>query len=69
MSGISSGDVEPSKDKESDIFSFQFIKQLDDNLVIFPGHDYGPKPYDTLGNQKRTSGVLLAKNLEEFSML
>jgi glyoxylase-like metal-dependent hydrolase (beta-lactamase superfamily II) len=49
--------------------SLQRIKQLDDILVVFPGHDYGPKPYDTLGNQKRMSGVLLAKDLEEFSKL
>ena len=49
--------------------SLQRLKKLDDNLVIFPGHDYGPKPYDTLGNQKIKSGVLLAKDLNEFSKL
>lgn len=49
--------------------SLQRLKQLDDNLVVFPGHNYGPKPYDTLGNQKRKSGVLLAKDLKEFSKL
>ncbi|MGA1820072.1 MAG: MBL fold metallo-hydrolase [Thermoplasmatota archaeon] len=54
----------------SDMFdTLQRLKKLDDSLVVFPGHDYGPKPYDTLGNQKRTSGVLLAKDLKEFSKL
>lgn len=54
----------------ADMFdTLQRIKALDDSLVVLPGHDYGPRPYDTLGNQKRTSGVLLARDLEEFSRL
>jgi glyoxylase-like metal-dependent hydrolase (beta-lactamase superfamily II) len=42
------------------------IKSLPDHLIIYPGHDYGYKPFDTLGNQKRTNKTLLAKNLGEF---
>ena len=45
------------------------IKPLPDNLIVYPGHDYGNKPFDTLGNQKRTNRTLLAKNLEEFSKI
>jgi glyoxylase-like metal-dependent hydrolase (beta-lactamase superfamily II) len=45
------------------------IKSLPDNLIIYPGHDYGPKKFDTLGNQKKTNKVLLAKNLDEFSKI
>jgi glyoxylase-like metal-dependent hydrolase (beta-lactamase superfamily II) len=45
------------------------IKPLPDKLIVYPGHDYGPKPFDTLGNQKKTNKVLLAKNLEEFSKI
>lgn len=45
------------------------IKPLSDNLIVFPGHDYGDKPFDTLGNQKRTNRTLLAKNLDEFSKI
>jgi len=45
------------------------IKPLPDNLIVFPGHDYGNKPFDTLGNQKRTNKTLLARNLEEFSKI
>lgn len=45
------------------------IKPLSDNLIVFPGHDYGDKPFDTLGNQKRTNKTLLAKNLDEFSKI
>ena len=49
--------------------TLQRIKKLDHSLVVFLGHDYGPKPYDMMGNQKRMSGVLLAKDLKEFSKL
>jgi hydroxyacylglutathione hydrolase len=45
------------------------IKPLPDNLIVFPGHDYGNKPFDILGNQKRTNKTLLARNLEEFSKI
>jgi glyoxylase-like metal-dependent hydrolase (beta-lactamase superfamily II) len=45
------------------------IKPLPDNLIVFPGHDYGNKPFDTLGNQKRTNKTLIAKNLVEFSKI
>ncbi|MCK4757742.1 MAG: MBL fold metallo-hydrolase [Thermoplasmata archaeon] len=45
------------------------IKPLLDDLIVYPGHDYGPTPFDTLGNQKHTSKVLLARSLEEFSRI
>jgi glyoxylase-like metal-dependent hydrolase (beta-lactamase superfamily II) len=45
------------------------IKSLPDYLIVLPGHDYGAKPFDTLGNQKKTNKTLLAKNLEEFSKI
>jgi len=49
--------------------SLQKIKELSDHLIVYPGHDYGDKPFDTLGNQKKTNKTLLAKNLEEFSKI
>ncbi|MGA1848195.1 MAG: hydroxyacylglutathione hydrolase family protein [Thermoplasmatota archaeon] len=49
--------------------SLQRLKGLNDDLVVFPGHDYGDRPYDTLGNQKRRSRVLTVESLEEFSRL
>lgn len=45
------------------------IKPLPDHLIVYPGHDYGDKPYDSLGNQKRINKTLLAKNLKEFSKI
>jgi len=49
--------------------TLQKIKQLPDHLVVYPGHDYGPKPFDSLGNQKKTNPTLTAKNLDEFSKI
>jgi len=49
--------------------SLQKIKTLPNELIVYPGHDYGNKPFDTLGNQKKTNKTLLAKNLEEFSKI
>jgi glyoxylase-like metal-dependent hydrolase (beta-lactamase superfamily II) len=45
------------------------IIPLPDHLIIYPGHDYGDKPFDTLGNQKKRNKTLLAKNIEEFSSI
>ncbi len=45
------------------------IRPLPDHLIVYPGHDYGDKPFDTLGNQKRTNKTLLARNPEEFSRI
>jgi hydroxyacylglutathione hydrolase len=45
------------------------LMRLPDELIVYPGHDYGEKPFDTLGNQKRTNKTLRAKNLTEFSMI
>lgn len=45
------------------------ILSLPDDLIVYPGHDYGQKPFDSLGNQKRTNKTLRAKNLKEFSMI
>ena len=45
------------------------IIRLPDDLIVYPGHDYGDKPFDTLGNQKRVNKTLRVKTLKEFSMI
>ncbi len=34
------------------------ILPLPDETIVLPGHDYGPSPTDTLGNQKKTNPYL-----------
>jgi glyoxylase-like metal-dependent hydrolase (beta-lactamase superfamily II) len=54
----------------NDLFhSLQKIKTLPDHLTLYPGHDYGSKACETLGNQKKTNKTLFAKNIEEFSKI
>ncbi len=38
--------------------TLEMIKQLPDDTTIYPGHDYGNTPTDTLGNQKKTNRFL-----------
>lgn len=49
--------------------SLQKIKKLPDSMIVYPGHDYGTKPFDTISNQKKTNKTLLARNLDEFSKI
>jgi hydroxyacylglutathione hydrolase len=45
---------------------FDKLLKLDDGVMVFPGHDYGPKPFATLGEQKRSNYVLEKRSLREF---
>jgi glyoxylase-like metal-dependent hydrolase (beta-lactamase superfamily II) len=45
---------------------FDKLMKLDDNIKVYPGHDYGPKPYSTIGVEKRTNYVLQKRTVEEF---
>jgi glyoxylase-like metal-dependent hydrolase (beta-lactamase superfamily II) len=45
------------------------IMSLSDKLIVYPGHDYGNKMYDTLGNQKKINKTLNVKNFDDFSKL
>jgi hydroxyacylglutathione hydrolase len=47
----------------------QKILPLSDDLIVYPGHDYGDKPFDSLGDQKRTNKTLRAKTLRDFSLI
>ena len=37
---------------------FNKLMQLDDSIEVYPGHDYGPKPSSTIGEQRQTNYVL-----------
>ena len=54
----------------NDLFnSLQKIKQLSDNIIVYPGHDYGPKPFDSLKNQKKTNITLLVNTFDDFKKI
>jgi hypothetical protein len=45
---------------------FQKVAKLEDSLTIYPGHDYGPHPTSTIGQEKKTNYVLQPRSLQEF---
>ncbi len=45
---------------------FNRLLKLDDEIEVYPGHDYGIKPFSTIGNERKTNYVLKPRNLKEF---
>jgi hydroxyacylglutathione hydrolase len=45
---------------------FNKLMKLDDKTEVYPGHDYGPRPTSTIGDERRTNYVLEKRTLEEF---
>lgn len=45
---------------------FGKLMKLDDRIEVYPGHDYGNRPYSTIGDEKRTNYVLKPRTKEEF---
>ena len=45
---------------------FNKILKLNDNVEVYPGHDYGPKPSSTIGEEKRSNYTLEPRSLAEF---
>jgi len=45
---------------------FNKLMKLDDKVEVYPGHDYGPKPSSTIGDERRSNYVLQPRSVEEF---
>ena len=45
---------------------FNKLMTLKDNIELYPGHDYGPKPHSTIGVERRTNYTLEKRTLKEF---
>jgi hydroxyacylglutathione hydrolase len=46
---------------------FDKILKLNDAVEVYPGHDYGPKPSSTVGEERRTNYTLQPRSVEEFT--
>jgi glyoxylase-like metal-dependent hydrolase (beta-lactamase superfamily II) len=44
----------------------QKIARLDDNIEVYPGHDYGPFPNSTIAKEKQTNYTLQNRTLRQF---
>jgi glyoxylase-like metal-dependent hydrolase (beta-lactamase superfamily II) len=45
---------------------FDKLMKLEDNIEVYPGHDYGPKSHSTIGIERRTNYTLQKRTVEEF---
>jgi len=45
------------------------ISNLDDELMLYCGHDYGSLPTSSIGNEKKTNFVMQKRSEEEFLQL
>ncbi len=46
--------------------SLQRLAKLDENVVLFPGHNYADEPTSTIGQEKRHNPYLQAHSLKDF---
>jgi hydroxyacylglutathione hydrolase len=45
---------------------FDILYKLDDDLMLYPGHNYGSSPNSTIGKEKKTNFVLQPRTELEF---
>jgi glyoxylase-like metal-dependent hydrolase (beta-lactamase superfamily II) len=45
---------------------FNKLMKLPDDVEVYPGHDYGPKPHSTIAYEKAHNYVLKPRSLREF---
>ncbi len=45
---------------------FDKLMKLSDEIEVYPGHDYGPSPHSTIGQERKTNYTLKKRTLEEF---
>jgi len=56
----------PGADSDQMYESLNKLKALDDDIVLFPGHDYGDKPFAKLAELRQTNGYLRIPSLEKW---
>uniref|UniRef100_A0A7C3J492 MBL fold metallo-hydrolase n=1 Tax=Candidatus Methanomethylicus mesodigestus TaxID=1867258 RepID=A0A7C3J492_9CREN len=42
------------------------LMSLDDDILVYPGHDYGKKPFSTIGEERKSNYTLRRRSLDEF---
>ena len=47
-------------------FFIMVIANLSDDLILYPGHDYGSSPTSTIGKEKQTNPVMQNITEAEF---
>lgn len=60
--------TEPAAKIEYDSL-FNKLMKLDDNIEVWPGHDYGVAPTSSIGHERETNPFLLRKGFKDFMWL
>jgi hydroxyacylglutathione hydrolase len=45
---------------------FSKLMKLEDDVKVYPGHDYGSKPYSTIGEERMSNYTLKPRSLTDF---
>jgi glyoxylase-like metal-dependent hydrolase (beta-lactamase superfamily II) len=57
----------PGSNAEEMYYSlFERLAKLAENLIIYPGHNYGPTPTSTIRQEKQTNYILQPRSKQEF---
>lgn len=59
-------DLPGSKPEDMYDSLFDVLSKLDDDIVVYPGHDYGKAPRSTIGREKKENYVLKPRTKKEF---
>jgi hydroxyacylglutathione hydrolase len=59
-------DLPGSDPKEMYYSLFDRLAKLDEKLILYPGHNYGPTSTSTIGHEKKTNYVLQPRSKQEF---
>jgi len=59
-------DLPGSDAKEMYYSLFDRLAKLDENLIIYPGHDYGSTSTSTIRHEKKTNYILQTRSKQEF---
>jgi glyoxylase-like metal-dependent hydrolase (beta-lactamase superfamily II) len=66
IDGCGRCDLPGSDPKEMYNSLYNTLMKLPDETIVYPGHNYGSSPTDTIGNQKLTNPYLQCNSLKEF---
>ena len=65
----SCGRVDLAGGDVNDMFDslYNKILQLNEDLIVYPGHNYGSSPWSTIGKEKKNNPALQSRNRTEFA--
>jgi hydroxyacylglutathione hydrolase len=66
VGGVGRVDLPGSSPKDMYHSLYNKISALEQNLTVYPGHDYGSTPVSTIGKEKMFNFALQARTEEEF---